>query len=50
MKKRLVALFLTAFAAAGMTACGDKVETQEVDYDMTFENQTGMDVERRETR
>ncbi|MBQ1189976.1 MAG: hypothetical protein IIX57_06165, partial [Lachnospiraceae bacterium] len=29
----------------GMTACGGKeVETQEVDYDMTFENQTGIDV------
>lgn len=38
-------MFLAAFAAVGMTACGGKeVETQEVDYDMTFENQTGIDV------
>ena len=38
-------MFLTVFAAVGMTACGGKeVETQEVDYDMTFENQTGIDV------
>ena len=41
MKKRVLAIFLAAFAAVGMTACGGKeVETQEVDYDMTFENQT----------
>ncbi|MBQ5708550.1 MAG: hypothetical protein IIV62_01150 [Anaerotignum sp.] len=45
MKKRILAMFLTVFAAVGMTACGGKeVETQEVDYDMTFENQTGIDV------
>ena len=45
MKKRILAMFLAAFAAVGMTACGGKeVETQEVDYDMTFENQTGIDV------
>ena len=50
MKKRLVALFLTMFAAVGMTACGGKVETQEVDYDMTFENQTGIDVSKLEIR
>ena len=50
MKKRLVALFLAVFAAVGMTACGGKVETQEVDYDMTFENQTGIDVSKLEIR
>jgi len=51
MKKRIFALFLTAFAAVGMTACGGKeVETQEVDYDMTFENQTGIDVSKLEIR
>lgn len=51
MKKRLFAMFLAAFAAAGMTACGGKeVETQEVDYDMTFENQTGIDVSKLEIR
>lgn len=45
MKKRILAMFLAVFAAVGMTACGGKeVETQEVDYDMTFENQTGIDV------
>ena len=45
MKKRVLAMFLAVFAAVGMTACGGKeVETQEVDYDMTFENQTGIDV------
>ena len=44
MKKRILAMFLTVFAAAGMTGCGSEVETQEVDYDMTFENQTGIDV------
>ena len=45
MKKRILAMFLMVFAAVGMTACGGKeVETQEVDYDMTFENQTGIDV------
>ena len=45
MKKRIIAMFLTVFAAVGMTACGGReVETQEVDYDMTFENQTGIDV------
>lgn len=51
MKKRLVSVFLAAFAAVGMTACGGKeVETQEVDYDMTFENQTGIDVSKLEIR
>ena len=51
MKKRSFAMFLAVFAAVGMTACGGKeVETQEVDYDMTFENQTGMDVSRLEIR
>ena len=51
MKKRILALFLAVFAAVGMTACGGKeVETQEVDYDMTFENQTGIDVEKLEIR
>lgn len=51
MKKRILAMLLAAFAAVGMTACGGKeVETQEVDYDMTFENQTGMDVSKLEIR
>ena len=44
-------MFLAAFAAVGMTACGGKdVETQEVDYDMTFENQTGINVSKLEIR
>ena len=51
MKKRILAIFLAVFAAVGMTACGGKeVETQEVDYDMTFENQTGIDVSKLEIR
>ena len=50
MKKRITALFLAVFAAVGVTGCGSKVETQEVDYDMTFENQTGIDVEKLEIR
>ena len=51
MKKRIFSLFLAAFAAVGMTACGGKeVEKQEVDYDMTFENQTGITVEKLEIR
>lgn len=51
MKKRILAMLLAAFAAVGMTACGGKeVETQEVDYDMTFENQTGIDVSKLEIR
>lgn len=50
MRKRIFALLLAAFAAVGMTACGGKVETQEVDYDMTFENQTGIDVSKLEIR
>lgn len=50
MKKRIFALLLAVSAAAGMTACGGEVETQEVDYDMTFENQTGVDVSKLEIR
>ena len=51
MKKRILMMFLAAFAAVGMTACGGKdVETQEVDYDMTFENQTGINVSKLEIR
>ena len=51
MKKRIFSLFLAAIAAVGMTACGGKeVEKQEVDYDMTFENQTGITVEKLEIR
>ena len=51
MKKRILAMLLTVFAAVGMTACGgSKVETTEVDYDMTFENQTGIDVSKLEIR
>lgn len=51
MKKRIIALFLAAVAAVGMAACGgEEVEKQEVDYDMTFENQTGVDVSKLEIR
>lgn len=51
MKKRILVMLLAAFAAVGMTACGGKeVETQEVEYDMTFENQTGVDVSKLEIR
>ena len=50
MKKRILALLLAVSAAVGMTACGKEVKTQEVDYDMTFENQTGIDVSKVEIR
>ena len=51
MKKRILAIFLAVFAAAGMTACGgEEVKTQEVDYDMVFENQTGISVSKLEMR
>ena len=50
MKKRMLALLLAVSAAVGMTACGKEVKTQEVDYDMTFENQTGIDVSKVEIR
>ena len=51
MKKRILALLLAAVAAVGITACGgNELATTEVDYDMTFENQTGIDVSRLEIR
>ncbi|MGN1230300.1 MAG: hypothetical protein ACI4TP_00225 [Anaerotignum sp.] len=51
MKKRMLTMLLAAIGAVGMTACGGKeVETQEVEYDMTFENETGMDVSKLEIR
>ena len=51
MKKRMFMLFLAVSAAFGMTACGGKeVEKQEVDYDMMFENQTGITAEKLEIR
>ena len=52
MKKRILALLLAVVAAVGMTACGggNEVATTEVDYDMTFENQTGIDVSKLEIR
>lgn len=51
MKKRIFAMFLALFAAMGFAACGrEKVETREVEYDMTFENQTGSDVSKLQIR
>lgn len=51
MRKRIFAMFLALFAALGMTACGkEKVETREVEYDMTFENRTGSDVDKLQIR
>ena len=51
MKKRVFVLLLALAAALGMTACGGKeVEKQEVDYDMMFENQTGITAEKLEIR
>ena len=51
MKKRMLTMLLAAFTAVGMTACGgEEVATQEVEYDMVFENQTGMDVSKLEIR
>lgn len=51
MKKRML-LLLAAIAAVGLTACGgeEPVATQEVDYDMTFANETGIDVTKLEIR
>lgn len=50
MKKRIL-IFLTALLAMGMTACGgEETATMEVDYDMTFANETGIDVEKLEIR
>ncbi len=51
MKKRMLTMLLAAIGAVGMTACGgEEVATQEVEYDMVFENQTGMDVSKLEIR
>jgi hypothetical protein len=51
MKKRCLVLFLVLLVAAGSFACGKKpVETQAVDYAMTFENQTGIDISKLEIR
>ena len=51
MKKRSLIMLLAALLAVGMTACGgEEVPTQEVEYDMTFENQTGKDISKLEIR
>lgn len=50
MRKGMWKLLLAAVAVVGLAGCGTKVETQEVDYDMTFENQTGKDVSKVEIR
>lgn len=51
MRKRMFAMLLAAIGAVSMTACGgEEVPTQEVEYDMTFQNQTGMDVSKLEIR
>lgn len=50
MKKRIL-IVLAALLALGMTACGkEETQTMEVDYDMTFANETGIDVEKLEIR
>lgn len=50
MKKRNL-IVLAALLALGMTACGkEETPTTEVDYDMTFANETGIDVEKLEIR
>lgn len=50
MKKRIL-IVLAALLALGMTACGkEETPTTEVDYDMTFANETGIDVEKLEIR
>ena len=50
MKKRVLWM-LTALLACALTGCGEEtVPTQEVDYSMVFENQTGLDVTRLEIR
>ena len=48
MKKKILCMLLTACA---LTACGqESVPTQEVDYSMVFENQTGLNVSKLEIR
>lgn len=48
MKKNILALLLLTL---GLTACGgEKIPTQEVDYNMTFANQTGLNVSKLEIR
>lgn len=48
MKKNILALLLLTL---GLTACGgEKIPTQEVDYSMTFANQTGLNVSKLEIR
>ena len=50
MKKRMIWM-LTAAMTCALTACGqESVPTQEVDYDMMFENQTGLNVSKLEIR
>ncbi len=50
MKKRILCL-LTALSVCGLTGCGEEaVPTQEVDYSMVFENQTGLNVSKLEIR
>lgn len=51
MMKRILTMMLAAFMAVGMTACGgEELPTQEVDYSMMFENQTGRDISKLEIR
>lgn len=48
MRKRIFALLL---AACSLVGCGDaSVQTEEVDYTMTFANRTGRDVSKLEIR
>ena len=47
----MLAVTMMLAVVCTMTACGGKeVEKQEVDYDMTFENQTGIAAEKLEIR
>jgi len=52
MKKRMLAICTGCIMMLlGLTACGgEEVPTQEADYSMVFENQTGMDVSKLEIR
>lgn len=50
--RKLVMMGMAAVLACGLAACGaeEDVQTQEVNYDMTFANQTGRNVSKLEIR
>lgn len=50
MKKRVLCMLMALFVC-GLAGCGEEpIPTQEVDYSMIFENQTGLNVSKLEIR